>query len=86
MCVKVGAGDPRLQNFRFKQVLVDESTQAGVRFFTTAVAFRFTTAIFYGRRWLFEATEPECLIPIMRGCPEIASIGHVYSSRIGLMK
>ncbi|CAE7690500.1 UPF1, partial [Symbiodinium pilosum] len=24
----VGAGDPRLQNFRFKQVLVDESTQA----------------------------------------------------------
>ncbi len=28
-CVKVGAGDPRLQNFRFKQVLVDESTQVG---------------------------------------------------------
>ena len=27
--VKVGAGDPRLQNFRFKQVLVDESTQVG---------------------------------------------------------
>ena len=26
---EVGAGDPRLQNFRFKQVLVDESTQAG---------------------------------------------------------
>ena len=27
-CTCVGAGDPRLQSFRFRQVLVDESTQA----------------------------------------------------------
>ena len=27
-CTCVGAGDPRLSNFRFKQVLIDESTQA----------------------------------------------------------
>ncbi|KAG1668439.1 hypothetical protein FOA52_015969 [Chlamydomonas sp. UWO 241] len=27
-CTCVGAGDPRLQNFRFQQVLIDESTQA----------------------------------------------------------
>lgn len=27
-CTCVGAGDPRLSNFRFKQVLVDESTQS----------------------------------------------------------
>lgn len=44
----VGAGDPRLQNFRFKQVLVDESTQA---------------------------TEPECLIPIMMGAKQIVLVG-----------
>eukprot|EP00438_Fugacium_kawagutii_P033618 Skav216191 [mRNA] locus=scaffold1222:26912:38037:- [translate_table: standard] len=45
---EVGAGDPRLQNFRFKQVLVDESTQA---------------------------TEPECLIPIMMGAKQIVLVG-----------
>ncbi|KAK4728378.1 hypothetical protein R3W88_021366 [Solanum pinnatisectum] len=28
-CTCVGAGDPRLANFRFRQVLIDESTQAG---------------------------------------------------------
>jgi len=44
----VGAGDPRLQNFRFKQVLIDESTQA---------------------------TEPECLIPIMMGAKQIVLVG-----------
>mmetsp|Transcript_33782 Transcript_33782/g.93340 ORF Transcript_33782/g.93340 Transcript_33782/m.93340 type:complete len:1076 (-) Transcript_33782:467-3694(-) len=44
----VGAGDPRLSNFRFKQVLVDESTQA---------------------------TEPECLIPIMMGAKQIVLVG-----------
>lgn len=44
----VGAGDPRLVNFRFKQVLVDESTQA---------------------------TEPECLIPIMMGAKQIIFVG-----------
>eukprot|EP01018_Ginkgo_biloba_P012867 Gb_10555 [translate_table: standard] len=27
-CTCVGAGDPRLSNFRFRQVLIDESTQA----------------------------------------------------------
>eukprot|EP00929_Paragymnodinium_shiwhaense_P006777 TRINITY_DN110736_c0_g1_i1.p1 TRINITY_DN110736_c0_g1~~TRINITY_DN110736_c0_g1_i1.p1 ORF type:complete len:1081 (+),score=275.32 TRINITY_DN110736_c0_g1_i1:128-3370(+) len=44
----VGAGDPRLSMFRFKQVLVDESTQA---------------------------TEPECLIPIMMGAKQIVLVG-----------
>mmetsp|Transcript_44279 Transcript_44279/g.96215 ORF Transcript_44279/g.96215 Transcript_44279/m.96215 type:complete len:1084 (-) Transcript_44279:275-3526(-) len=44
----VGAGDPRLANFRFKQVLADESTQA---------------------------TEPECLIPIMMGAKQIVLVG-----------
>ncbi|WMV43439.1 hypothetical protein MTR67_036824, partial [Solanum verrucosum] len=28
-CTCVGVGDPRLANFRFRQVLIDESTQAG---------------------------------------------------------
>lgn len=27
-CTCVGAGDPRLSNFRFRQLLIDESTQA----------------------------------------------------------
>jgi regulator of nonsense transcripts 1 len=27
-CTCVGAGDPRLANFRFRQLLIDESTQA----------------------------------------------------------
>jgi len=44
----VGAGDPRLANFRFKQVLCDESTQA---------------------------TEPECLIPIMMGAKQVVFVG-----------
>jgi regulator of nonsense transcripts 1 len=39
-CTCVGAGDPRLSKLRFKQVLIDESTQA---------------------------TEPECLIPVVLG-------------------
>lgn len=44
------------------------------------------TAIFSRPALAFEATEPECLIPIMLGCPEIAMIGHVYFSRTDLMK
>ena len=27
-CTCVGAGDPRIANFRFRQVLIDEATQA----------------------------------------------------------
>jgi regulator of nonsense transcripts 1 len=27
-CTCVGAGDPRLKNFRFRQVVIDEATQA----------------------------------------------------------
>uniref|UniRef100_A0A9I9D6N5 Regulator of nonsense transcripts 1-like protein n=1 Tax=Cucumis melo TaxID=3656 RepID=A0A9I9D6N5_CUCME len=42
-CTCVGAGDPRLSNFRFRQVLIDESTQA---------------------------TEPECLIPLVLGAKQ----------------
>merc|ERR1719384_1872569 len=49
ICVTcVGAGDPRLKDFRFKQVLIDESTQA---------------------------TEPECLIPIIMGSKQIVLVG-----------
>eukprot|EP01012_Entosiphon_sulcatum_P063170 TRINITY_DN9022_c0_g1_i1.p1 TRINITY_DN9022_c0_g1~~TRINITY_DN9022_c0_g1_i1.p1 ORF type:complete len:1027 (-),score=174.55 TRINITY_DN9022_c0_g1_i1:117-2867(-) len=44
----VGAGDPRLSQFRFKQVLIDESTQA---------------------------TEPECLIPIVMGAKQVVLVG-----------
>eukprot|EP00897_Mesotaenium_endlicherianum_P000723 jgi/Mesen1/10651/ME000009S10446 len=44
----VGAGDPRLSNFRFRQVLIDESTQA---------------------------TEPECLIPLVLGCKQLVLVG-----------
>ena len=49
ICVTcVGAGDPRLKDFRFKQVLIDESTQA---------------------------TETECLIPIIMGSKQIVLVG-----------
>jgi regulator of nonsense transcripts 1 len=44
----VGAGDPRLANFRFRQVLIDESTQA---------------------------TEPECLIPLVLGAKQVVLVG-----------
>lgn len=44
----VGAGDPRLNQIKFKQVLVDESTQA---------------------------TEPECLIPLVLGAQQIVLVG-----------
>jgi regulator of nonsense transcripts 1 len=47
-CTCVGAGDPRLRKFKFKQVLVDESTQA---------------------------TEPECLIPLMLGARQVILVG-----------
>ena len=44
----VGCGDPRLENFRFRQVLIDEATQS---------------------------TEPECLIPIVRGAKQVVLVG-----------
>lgn len=44
----VGAGDPRLAHFRFKQVLIDEATQA---------------------------TEPECLIPMVMGVKQVVLVG-----------
>ncbi|XP_074304061.1 regulator of nonsense transcripts 1 homolog [Silene latifolia] len=47
-CTCVGAGDPRLANFRFRQVLIDESTQA---------------------------TEPECLIPLVLGVKQAVLVG-----------
>ncbi|KAK1326759.1 hypothetical protein QJS10_CPA01g02863 [Acorus calamus] len=47
-CTCVGAGDPRLANFRYRQVLIDESTQA---------------------------TEPECLIPLVLGVKQVVLIG-----------
>jgi regulator of nonsense transcripts 1 len=47
-CTCVGAGDPRLANFRFRQVLIDESTQA---------------------------TEPECLMPLVLGAKQVVLVG-----------
>ncbi|KAI5594482.1 hypothetical protein BDE02_03G076200 [Populus trichocarpa] len=47
-CTCGGAGDPRLSNFRFRQVLIDESTQA---------------------------TEPECLIPLVLGAKQVVFVG-----------
>eukprot|EP01130_Rhizamoeba_saxonica_P017060 TRINITY_DN8101_c0_g1_i1.p1 TRINITY_DN8101_c0_g1~~TRINITY_DN8101_c0_g1_i1.p1 ORF type:complete len:1019 (-),score=224.94 TRINITY_DN8101_c0_g1_i1:160-3216(-) len=47
-CTCVGAGDPRLNRFEFKQVLIDESTQA---------------------------TEPECLIPVVLGANQLILVG-----------
>ncbi|KAK2988094.1 hypothetical protein RJ640_023843 [Escallonia rubra] len=47
-CTCVGAGDPRLANFRYRQVLIDESTQA---------------------------TEPECLIPLVLGAKQVVLVG-----------
>jgi len=47
-CTCVGAGDPRLSNLRFRQVLIDESTQA---------------------------TEPECLIPLILGAKQVILVG-----------
>ena len=47
-CTCVGAGDPRLSHFRFRLVLIDESTQA---------------------------TEPECLIPLVLGAKQVVLVG-----------
>eukprot|EP01114_Cavostelium_apophysatum_P010426 TRINITY_DN2410_c0_g1_i4.p1 TRINITY_DN2410_c0_g1~~TRINITY_DN2410_c0_g1_i4.p1 ORF type:complete len:829 (-),score=214.57 TRINITY_DN2410_c0_g1_i4:196-2682(-) len=44
----VGSGDPRLANLRFRQALIDESTQA---------------------------TEPECLIPLVLGAKQVVFVG-----------
>ena len=47
-CTTVGGGDPRLSNFRFRQIVIDESTQA---------------------------TEPECLVPIVLGAKQVVLVG-----------
>ncbi|KAI9886964.1 MAG: hypothetical protein M1823_001256 [Watsoniomyces obsoletus] len=47
-CTCVGAGDPRLARFKFRTVLMDESTQA---------------------------TEPECMIPLVLGCKQVVLVG-----------
>jgi regulator of nonsense transcripts 1 len=47
-CTCVGAGDPRVSHSRFRQVLIDESTQA---------------------------TEPECLIPLVLGTKQTVLVG-----------
>jgi len=47
-CTCVGAGDPRLANFTFRQILIDESTQA---------------------------TEPECLLPLVLGVKQVILVG-----------
>eukprot|EP00005_Dracoamoeba_jomungandri_P005373 CAMPEP_0174254518 /NCGR_PEP_ID=MMETSP0439-20130205/3831_1 /TAXON_ID=0 /ORGANISM="Stereomyxa ramosa, Strain Chinc5" /LENGTH=1059 /DNA_ID=CAMNT_0015336141 /DNA_START=23 /DNA_END=3202 /DNA_ORIENTATION=- len=47
-CTCVGAGDNRLSRFRFRQVLIDESTQA---------------------------TEPECLLPMVLGATQVVLVG-----------
>ncbi|ODV62253.1 ATP-dependent RNA helicase NAM7 [Ascoidea rubescens DSM 1968] len=47
-CTCVGAGDKRLQNSKFRTVLIDESTQA---------------------------SEPECLIPIVKGAKQVILVG-----------
>eukprot|EP00003_Mantamonas_plastica_P033454 TRINITY_DN95_c0_g1_i8.p1 TRINITY_DN95_c0_g1~~TRINITY_DN95_c0_g1_i8.p1 ORF type:complete len:790 (-),score=260.73 TRINITY_DN95_c0_g1_i8:572-2941(-) len=47
-CTCVGAGDKRLKDFTFRQVLIDESTQA---------------------------TEPECLIPLVKGSKQVVLVG-----------
>lgn len=44
----VGAGDPRLNGYKFRYVLIDESTQA---------------------------TEPECLIPLVKGTRQVVFVG-----------
>ncbi|KAJ2076989.1 ATP-dependent RNA helicase [Coemansia sp. RSA 988] len=48
LCTCVGAGDRRLSDFRFRTVLIDESTQA---------------------------SEPECLIPLVLGARQVVLIG-----------
>ncbi|PIA14905.1 ATP-dependent helicase NAM7 [Coemansia reversa NRRL 1564] len=48
LCTCVGAGDRRLSDFRFRTVLIDESTQA---------------------------SEPECLIPLVMGARQVVLIG-----------
>lgn len=48
----VGAGDPRLSKFRFRTVLIDESTQA---------------------------TEPECMVPVILGCKQVSQFNTDYS-------
>eukprot|EP01098_Paradermamoeba_levis_P007640 TRINITY_DN3174_c0_g1_i1.p1 TRINITY_DN3174_c0_g1~~TRINITY_DN3174_c0_g1_i1.p1 ORF type:complete len:673 (+),score=196.54 TRINITY_DN3174_c0_g1_i1:212-2020(+) len=47
-CTCVGAGDPRITSLRFRQILIDESTQA---------------------------TEPECLIPLVLGAKQVVLVG-----------
>eukprot|EP00020_Sapocribrum_chincoteaguense_P005442 CAMPEP_0170755404 /NCGR_PEP_ID=MMETSP0437-20130122/13502_1 /TAXON_ID=0 /ORGANISM="Sexangularia sp." /LENGTH=1019 /DNA_ID=CAMNT_0011094575 /DNA_START=78 /DNA_END=3137 /DNA_ORIENTATION=- len=59
-CTCVGAGDPRLKASRFKQVLIDEATQA---------------------------TEPEALVPLVRGCQQAVLVGdHMQLGPVVLSK
>nr|XP_016497847.1 PREDICTED: regulator of nonsense transcripts 1 homolog [Nicotiana tabacum]XP_016497848.1 PREDICTED: regulator of nonsense transcripts 1 homolog [Nicotiana tabacum] len=56
-CTCVGAGDPRLANFRFRQVLIDESTQAAEPECLIPLvlgAKQVTTAIYFILRLLLE--------------------------------
>lgn len=74
-CTCVGAGDPRLKNFRFRQVLIDEATQ--VNFFVPHFLSCYKSLISM-LSTIFIATqaiEAEALIPIVMGAKQVVFVG-----------
>lgn len=72
-CTCVGAGDPRLANFRFRQV-------CKLSYLEIPKAFYYQVKLLYFIFFVFQvlidestqATEPECLIPLVLGVKQVA--------------
>ena len=81
LCTCSAAGDSRIASLRFRQCLIDEATQArsprsarDLAEIRDLISRRHISAIYLGDISA-QATEPECLIPVVLGAKQLILVG-----------